>query len=368
MMNLKKQEFRNVSAESLADLNDELAAMIRTGIPLDEGLRSAAKYLRKDSQDLLEHLIRSIEQGASLDEAIDAEPVQLPKSYVTLIKAGLRMGRLSEALSTFTSFARARMRLRQEIGAALLYPAFILIMAFVLSLFVCYIIFPELIKLHDIFQLKNTFLMHWFTKIFQFYQSWYLLIPLIFLLLIFCWKISRHSFMLPREQNHSQANALFASIAYGWIPGYRKLIRDMNYSTFNEMAGVLLSYRVPLPESLILAADSTGNQKLKGQVHSVAKQLEQGSSIEDSIQVAEQLPDYIRSMMTNPAHQNRLPEVMAEMARVYRTRVLNRIEWIKRILPVALLIGVAGGITACYAIIIFLPFVEILKMLGSPSL
>ena len=134
MMNLKKQEFRNVSAESLADLNDELAAMIRTGIPLDEGLRSAAKYLRKDSQDLLEHLIRSIEQGASLDEAIDAEPVQLPKSYVTLIKAGLRMGRLSEALSTFTSFARARMRLRQEIGAALLYPAFILIMAFVIAI------------------------------------------------------------------------------------------------------------------------------------------------------------------------------------------------------------------------------------------
>ncbi|QDT30465.1 Type II secretion system protein F [Gimesia panareensis] len=368
MTGLNKMDIQNVSAESLADLNDELSAMVRSGIPLDEGLRNAAKYLKKDSQSLIEQLIQKIEQGASLDAALESEAVRLPASYVALVKSGLQMGRLPEALTTFTSFSRARMELRREIGAALLYPAFVLFVAFLLSLFMCFIIFPELVTVDEIFQLKNTFLMNSFMKIIEFYQTWYLLIPLIFLLLIFSWNYSRHSFMMSREQNQSLSGALFTCLAYGWIPGYRKLIQDMNLSTFSEMAGVLLSYRVPLTDSLVLAAESTGNPKLINQFQRVAEKLEQGASLDISFQSAGQLPDYVKSMMVNPAHQNQLPGIMSEMARVYRTRVLNRMEWIKHILPVALVVLVAGGITICYALIVFLPFVEILKMLGSPSL
>ncbi|QDU53523.1 Type II secretion system protein F [Gimesia panareensis] len=368
MTGLNKMDVQNVSAESLADLNDELSAMVRSGIPLDEGLRSASKYLKKDSQSLIEQLIQKIEQGASLDVAIESEAVRLPASYIALVKSGLRMGRLPEALTTFTSFSRARMELRREIGVALLYPAIVLFVAFLLSLFMCFIIFPELVTVDEIFQLKNTFLMNSFMKITEFYQTWYLLIPLIFLLLIFSWNYSRHSFMMSREQNQSLSGALFTCLAYGWIPGYRKLIQDMNYSTFSEMAGVLLSYHVPLTDSLILAAESTGNPKLITQFRSVAEKLEQGASLGVSIQSAGQFPEYVKSMMVNPAHQNQLPGVMTEMARVYRTRALNRMEWIKHILPVALVVLVAGGITICYALIVFLPFVEILKMLGSPSL
>lgn len=368
MMNLNKIEFKNISTESLADLNDELTAMVQSGIPLDEGLRSAANYLKKDSRGLVKQLIQKIEQGTSLDGAIESEDVHLPASYVALVKAGLRMGRLPEALTSFTSFARDRIELRREIGAALMYPAFVLFVAFLLSLFMCFIIFPELVAVDEIFQLKNTFLMNLVMKLIEFYQTWYVLIPLVFLLLIFSWNFSRHSFMLSRAQDQSRSGALLACLAFGWIPGYRKLIQDMNYSTFSEMAGVLLSYRIPLSESLILAAETTGNQKLINQFHSVAQKMEQGTSLGISIQSEKQLPEYLISMMAHPAHQNQLPGIMSEMARVYRTRVSNRMEWVKHILPVALVVLVAGGIAISYALIVFLPFVEILKMLGSPSL
>jgi|GEM_PF-2106120 len=368
MVHPDKSSHQKLSAENLADLNEELSSMIRAGIPLDEGLRSAARHLRKDSRDFIDRLVLRIEQGSTLEEAIDLESKQLPVAYSSLVKSGLRMGRLPEALLAYTSFSRSRMELRQEIGNALLYPAFVLIMAFLLSLFVCFIIFPELLVIQNMFQLESTYLMRSVYGIFEFYQVWYFILPLLFLLLVISWKASRSSFLVPREQHETFSGKFFLTIAYGWIPGYRTLIRDMNYSTFAEMAGMLLSYHVPLHESLTLAAESTGNTKLITDSKALSNQLEKGTSLEEGIQSCKQFPAFMKTMMMEKTHQNHLSSIMSEIARVYRTRVLNRIDWIKRIIPVALLIVVAGGVTACYTTIVFLPFVEILKMLGSPTL
>ena len=368
MVNSDKPAIQKLSTENLTDLNEELSSMIRAGIPLDEGLRSAAKHLRKDSRNFTEQLILRIEQGSTLEEALDLESKKLPVAYSSLVKSGIRMGRLPEALQAYISFSRSRMELRQEIGNALLYPAFVLIMAFVLSLFVCFVIFPELLVIQDMFQLERTPLMQSVYRLFEFYQIWYFLIPLFFLLLVISWKVSRSSFLVPRGQHQSLSGKFFLTIAYGWIPGYRSLFKEMNYSTFAEMAGMLLSYGVPLHESVTLAAESTGNTKLISDSKSLSSLLEQGTSLQEAMNSCKQFPTFIKTMMMEKTHQNHLSSIMSEIARVYRTRVLNRIDWIKRIIPVALLIVVAGGVTACYTTIVFLPFVEILKMLGSPTL
>lgn len=368
MDNTDKSLIQKISAESLTDLNEELSSMIRAGIPLDESLRNAVRHLRKDSRNLTELLISRIEQGATLEEAIELESPQLPVSYSSLVKSGLRMGRLPEALQAYTCFSRSRMELRQEIGNALLYPAFVLMMAFVISLFVSFFVFPELQIIQKMFQLEQTPLMQFSNQLLELYQAWYFLIPFIFLLLVISWKISRSAFLIPREQSESFSGKFFLTIAYGWIPGYRTLFREMNYSTFAEMAGMLLAYDVPLPESLTLAAESTGNTKLITESNALSSQLEKGISLQEGMKSCKQFPTFMKTMMIEKTHQNHLTNIMSEIARVYRIRVLNRIDWIKKIIPVALLIIVAGGITACYAIIIFLPFVEILKMLGSPSL
>ncbi|QDT45773.1 Type II secretion system protein F [Gimesia alba] len=368
MSNPDSPQLKKISPESLADLNDELSAMIRAGIPLDEGLRNAAKHLRKNSHHFVEQLALRVQQGATLEDAIDQESKTLPISYISLIKSGLRMGRLPEALQAYTSFSRSRMELRQELGNALLYPAFVLIMAFLLSLFVCFMIFPQLIVVHKMFRLESTPLMSSISALFEFYQSWYLLIPLILCLLFISWKTSRFSFLVAREQNESFIGRLFSTVAYGWIPGYQTLVREMNYSTFAEMSGILLTYDVPLHETLTLAAESTGNTKIIMESHSLSRLLESGTSLKEGIQSCKQFPDFMKLMMMEKTHQSHLPQIMSEIARVYRARVLNRIDWIKRIIPVALLIVIAGGITACYTLIVFIPFVEILKMLGSPTI
>ncbi len=368
MTKADRTSVQKMSTESLADLNDELAAMIRAGIPIDEGLKNAARHLRKDSRDFVERLVLRIEQGTTLEEAIDLESKNLPVAYTSLIKSGVRTGRLPDALYAYTSFSRSRTELRQELGNALLYPVIVLFMAFLLSLFVCFIIFPRLVYLHGTFNLESTSLMRSVYSIFEFYQIWYWIIPVVAIFFFICWKVSRSSFLVEQGQNRSLTSQFFSIIAYGWIPGHRSLLNEMNYSTFAEMAGILLSYNVPLNESLVLAAESTGNNKIIRDSQSLSCLLDQGTSLEEGIPLCKELPAFMKSMMIEKNNHNYLPNIMSEISRVYRTRALNRINWIKKIIPVILVLVVAGGITAFYTIIVFLPFVEILKMLGSPNL
>lgn len=368
MLKSDKSKIQEISIASLVDLNDELIAMIRAGIPLDQGLRNAASHLNRDSKQFMEQLALKIEEGASLEEAVQLSASKLPPSYISLLKSAIRMGKLPEALSAYTSFTRTRMELRQEIGVALLYPGIVLVMAFLLSLFACFIIFPKLLVIHQMFDLKSTPLMDLVSKFFSFYQSWFLIIPLILLILIISWKASRFSFLSTREQNSSFSGSVFSIIAYGWIPGYQKLILEMNYSTFTKMASILLSYHVPLHESLVLAAESTGNSRLITESKLLSAKLKHGSSLPDVIQNNDFYPSFIKKMLIKDAHQNHLVRIFSEISRVYQTRVSNRINWAKRIIPVSLLVLIAGGITACYSIIVFLPFIELLKMLGSPTL
>ncbi|QDU17912.1 Type II secretion system protein F [Gimesia maris] len=368
MLKSDKPRMPKISIASLVDLNDELIAMIRAGIPLDQGLRNAAAHLNRDSKQFIEQLALKIEEGSSLEEAIQLGADKLPPSYISLLKSAIRMGKLPEALSAYTSFARSRMELRQEIGMSLLYPGIVLVMAFFLSLIACFIIFPKLLVIHQMFDLQNTPLMELVSKFFSFYQSWFLIVPLLLLILIISWKASRFTFLGTREQNTSLSRSVFSIIAYGWIPGYQKLILEMNYSTFTKMVSILLSYHVPLHESLVLAAESTGNSKLITESKLLSAKLKHGSSLPDVVRNSDFYPSFIKKMLIKNVHQNHLVRIFSEMSRVYKTRVSNRIDWAKRIIPVSLLVLIAGGITACYAIIVFLPFIELLKMLGSPSL
>lgn len=368
MLKSDNTKLQKISIKSLVDLNDELIAMIQAGIPLDQGLRNAARHLSRDSKQFTEQLALKIEGGSSLEEAIQSGSWELPPSYISLLKSGIRMGKLPEALSAYTSFTRSRIELRQEIGMALLYPGIVLVMAFLLSLFACFIIFPELLVIQQMFDLPNTPLMDLVSKFFGFYQSWFLIVPLILLILIISWKVNRFSFLSTREQNNSLFGSVISIIAYGWIPGYQKLILEMNFSTFTKMISILLSYRVPLHDSLIFAAESTGNSKLIAESQILSKKLKSGTSLPDVIRDSNFYPSFIKKMLMKDAHQNHLVRIFSEISRVYQTRVNNRIDWVKRIIPVSLLVFVAGGITASYAIIVFLPFIELLKMLGSPTL
>src|SRR5215211_6941337 len=116
-----------VKANDFLLFNQQLAALIRAGIPILQAItmlrkRAASARLRTVLGDV-EDQIRG---GAALSEAFAAQGGIFPRIYTASILAGERSGALDEVLSRYVLYMRRNVALRRKIRGALAYPVFLL--------------------------------------------------------------------------------------------------------------------------------------------------------------------------------------------------------------------------------------------------
>ena len=98
--------------EQLTALNDEIASLVRGGVPLEPGLRELGRGGGGALAEISRLLSDRMTGGASLSEALRAEESRIPAVYRTVVEAGLRAGRLPAALEAFSNYARELVDLR----------------------------------------------------------------------------------------------------------------------------------------------------------------------------------------------------------------------------------------------------------------
>ena len=119
-----------ISAEQLIALNDEIAALIRAGIPLELGLRELGGDTRGGLSRISSQLSDCMSRGESLPEALAAEGNRFPRAYRAIVEAGLRAGRLPAALEAVSSFTWEMLDFRRKLGLAALYPLTVFALAY----------------------------------------------------------------------------------------------------------------------------------------------------------------------------------------------------------------------------------------------
>ena len=115
--------------QELALLNQEIAALVRAGVPLESGLAMAGHSGDGAQELLMLRLAQRLREGRSFADALQIEGGELPRLYRAVVEAGARTGRLPEALESLAAFAQETLRLRRRIDLALLYPALVLLLA-----------------------------------------------------------------------------------------------------------------------------------------------------------------------------------------------------------------------------------------------
>src|SRR5438034_494904 len=119
-----------MNAEDLTTLNEEIAAMARAGLPLDQGLKALADEMgRGRLQKVTALLAEDLRAGRTLPEALQHLGNRVPPFYAGLVEAGVRSGRVAEVLATLTSYARTIAGLRATVVDAIIYPAVVVVFA-----------------------------------------------------------------------------------------------------------------------------------------------------------------------------------------------------------------------------------------------
>jgi type II secretory pathway component PulF len=349
----------SIRLEELLALNEEIGALIRAGVPLELGLRQYGGSISGGLGRFSTRLADRISTGKSLQEAIDEEGDHLPGVYRAVVEAGLRAGRLPEALEALSVVARVLLKLHRQIIAALIYPAIVVTVMWLMSIAFAKLIIPRFLVTWDSLRLEPGPAMNMLAMIRETLPIWGFGVPVLAVVTLIWLRFAGS------QNSATPAGRLVESRLhnFAWIPG---VVQNYDYATFLKILALLVEHETPLHEALVLAGHSTGNRRIMADSTRIAEKLQSGESLQESLKHATRLPPFLRWMLRSGEENGKLNETLLLAADVYEKRASRRAELLRVVLPVTLTIFIAGSVTLLYGVMLFAPIRELYDRLGDP--
>jgi general secretion pathway protein F len=119
--------FQRITQKDMLFFTEELATLVKAGLPLDRSLSITAELTSKPAlRSVIQDVLTQIKGGKSLAEALAAHPKQFSRLYVNMVRAGEAGGILEAILGRLAEFQRDADEMRSYLISALIYPALLM--------------------------------------------------------------------------------------------------------------------------------------------------------------------------------------------------------------------------------------------------
>lgn len=351
---------RPMGLDDLVALNDEMAALVRAGVPLEQGLTQLARDLPGRMGAVAKQLGDRLAAGESLEQVLGSEGSLFPPVWRAVVAAGVRSGHLAAALEGLSKTGRRISEMRRAVGMALIYPLIVAAVAYGLFVLTVTQLAPMVsFAVKDATRTTDPLLakMVWLGET---APSWAVWPPLIVLVaLAVAWYRSGRGAW---ERSCGKVSRIGCA---GWRwPSLASLVRDGRFATFAELLSLLVRQQIPLDEALLLAADASGDRGLKADAQQLAEQLRAGGSPTGRSAGSSSIPPLVSWLLTARGPLPTLSQTLNLSAEIYRQRTQRTVTWAVAYLPIVFAVILGGSATLIQALAVFLPLSRLWYQLG----
>jgi general secretion pathway protein F len=346
-----------VTFEQLIALNDEMAALVRAGIPLERGLAELGRDLPGRSGQLAEMLAGQMSAGESLPQILSSATNEFPPVWRAVVESGLRSGHLSAALESMSATARRMNELRKMVGAALLYPLLVVLLAYAMFVFLVTRVAPVESRVYQDLTRSSEPLLDGLVWLGQTALWWAPWLPLAILLLLTIWwhRSAQVAWSLDGKKWSQPSNL---SPVLRWLSPRKALGRvfhDERMAGFAEVLSLLVNQQVPLGQAVVLAADASGDRLIRRASQEIADRLQRGEILTRREDLPAEFPPLLGWLLISGAQHVELSQALARIARNYRERAGRAAAWTTVYLPITLTVLIGGTATLVQGLVTFLP-------------
>lgn len=347
--------FRHVSLSRVSAFTREMAVLLSVGMPIMQALRNVAA--RTQNSRLRETLYRMgvmIENGSTFWEALDAFPQFFPPLYVSTVRSGEVSGQLDAVLNRLAAYTEREVMLRRKVVAALIYPIVIVAVAIAVCIILSIFVMPVFQRMLEEFGTEPPLLTRAVTGTALWLNNNWLLVIIIPIVLYVVYKLAIQAYPV----------RLLADRIKIHTPLVGGLVKKMLGVRFARTFALLFHSGVPIIESLKIAERSLGNEVAALEVNEMRTNIENGATLESSIQMLNQFPPLLIDMLVVGEQAGRLDEVLTRVADIYDEEVDIAVTNIGRTIEPAIIL-IMGVLVAAIFAAFFLPYIEMLSAAGS---
>ena len=322
----------------LALLTQELATLAKADLPVDEALRIVAvqPLLPARVRRTAEALHVAVRGGASLSEALAARSPEFPEYYWRLIRAGEQSGGLAEPLGDLATFLERAGETRAKLLSALVYPAVLLVAAFVAVTVVMTVLLPTIVPLFKdagasppaalqfLLDTRDFVSTHWFALA----AACALAVPLFATLL----------------RNPSTRAALDRRILS--LPIFGRLITARETARFARTFATLSRNGVPILDALRLTSSVLRNRAFSAAAHDAAESIKSGARLIEPLERAGIFPELALRLVSVGEQTDQLIPMTMHVADVFETAVQRQTAQLLTLLTPILTLLIGGGVGA----------------------
>lgn len=344
------------SLDDFVALNDQLAALVQAGVPLDMGFSPPETSAAKALERINATIVRRVSRGETLTEALEGDEQDVPASYRSMVLFGLHTGNLSAALNGSSRLAASVDESRFAFETALIYPLIVCSLAYVGLIGFSLFLVPTLEDTYTSMGIAPGPGLRVLQVLRDTLPFWAAIPPILLIVLVARWV---------RSQSQRAAAGVSTSGLLRWLPGVSRILFQERCARFAASLAELLDNQVPLNEALPIAGTSSGDADLREGASSLAAAFEEQQTPADVSPVALRFPPFLRWAIWHSDATIGRARALRIAARTYDEAAEQRVERLQTIAPMAALVLIAGTITLLYGLALFVPVVEFLCKLAA---
>lgn len=345
--------YKRVNLDELILFNRQFSSLLGAGIPLLSCLNALSEQTEnKRMKEIINTIMKDIEGGIFLSEALVKHPKVFPALYVSMIKAGEAAGTLDEILERLATLTEHEKDIRTKIRAATFYPrivvtvisgAFIVLMIFVV---------PRFAAIFSRFEATlplPTRIMIGMNDIFHHY--WYLMIILLAAIVLgFHWYTNT-------ENGRLRWDGLKIR-----VPIFGPLFLKIAMSRFAHILGMLMRSGVAILDTLEIASATVTNKVISQEINKLREGVKGGSGLSEPLKQSGVFPPIVVQMISVGEQSGKLDEMMPKVSQHYDLEVEYTIKNLSTLIEPVLIITI-GGIVLFLALAIFLPMWDMARVM-----
>jgi type IV pilus assembly protein PilC len=348
-------ERRRVPSREFLVFNQELATLLKAGMPLVQSLdilrqRVANPVFSRVLGDVYER----VRAGSALSEAFEAHQGLFPGVYTASLLAGEKSGNLEQVLRRYVSYVKVVSSVRRKTISALVYPAILVALSLIVVTIIVVKVVPEFGNFYNQFGKELPLSTRLIVAVSNFVTSYIVLIVAAIVasvLGIWGWL-----------QQPGQKRRLDRAVLR--VPMLGPIAQKFSTSQGARTLATLLGGGIPLVNALEVTSRSLANQHMSAQLTVAAQQVREGRSLAATLQESGSFPDVAIKMVEVGESTGALQEMLNSLADFYDEEIDTNLARFVTIIEPALLV-IMGLVIAGLLLSLYLPLFNLSSALSS---
>jgi type IV pilus assembly protein PilC len=353
-VSLRLPQSRSINTREFLVFNQELATLLRAGLPLVQSLDLLKRRVRSPVfHAVLDDVHERVRSGSALSDAFTAQGDLFPGVYTASLLAGERSGNLDTVLRRYVEYSKVIATLKRKIVSALVYPAILITLALALVSIIVLRVVPAFA---------------------DFYAGFGADLPLATRIIMKVSTVVREQFPLLAIAAAAAGAAIFFWLRQVGqqarfdqmvlaLPGLGPIARKFSTSQMARTLATLLGGGLPLVNSLDIAARSVGNRYMAGQLDIVAARVREGESFATALDARKAFPDVAVRMAEVGEATGALQDMLNTVADFFDEEIATYMErFVTLVEPVLLVI--MGIVVASLLLALYMPLFQLSSVLS----